>query len=86
MSGLRRRRPPPAHRPPSKGVRPRRPLGRAAPEPGLAADGRARLRTVETGLDRCRHLPRQRRALSGSGEDPSPERARPADEAERYRS
>ncbi|MEV7400375.1 DUF2630 family protein [Streptomyces sp. NPDC091267] len=54
-------------------------------EPGLSAEEKARLRTVEVRLDQCWDLLRQRRALSEFGEDPSQARVRPADEVEGYR-
>lgn len=58
---------------------------RGAHDPGLTADERQRLRTVEVRLDQCWDLLRQRRALSEFGEDPSQARVRPADEVEGYR-
>lgn len=43
-----------------------------------------RLRAVETELDRCWDLLRQRRALRDAGEDPDRASARPADQVEGY--
>ena len=43
-----------------------------------------RLRAVETELDRCWDLLRQRRALRDAGDDPDQARARPADQVEGY--
>ncbi|WP_371930589.1 DUF2630 family protein [Streptomyces poriferorum] len=59
---------------------------RTGREPGLSAEEKARLRTVEVRLDQCWDLLRQRRALSEYGEDPAQARVRPADEVEGYRS
>jgi hypothetical protein len=44
----------------------------------------ARLRTVETELDQCWDLLRQRRALRETGGDPKDAHVRPADEVEGY--
>ena len=46
---------------------------------------RARLRAVETSLDRCWDLLRQRRARRAAGEDPDDAHARPASQVEGYR-
>lgn len=43
-----------------------------------------RLRAVETELDRCWDLLRQRRALRDAGQDPDGARVRSADEVEGY--
>ncbi|UYM04011.1 DUF2630 family protein [Solicola gregarius] len=43
-----------------------------------------RLRAVETELDRCWDLLRQRRALRDAGSDPDAASARPADQVEGY--
>lgn len=43
-----------------------------------------RLRAVETELDRCWDLLRQRRALRDAGQDPDQARTRSADEVEGY--
>ncbi|MCX4963519.1 DUF2630 family protein [Streptomyces sp. NPDC079020] len=59
---------------------------RSTGNPGLSAEEKARLRTVEIQLDQCWDLLRQRRALSEFGEDPSVARVRPADEVEGYQS
>ena len=44
-----------------------------------------RLRAVETELDQCWDLLRQRRSRSEFGQDPDEARVRPADEVENYR-
>jgi hypothetical protein len=44
----------------------------------------ARLRRVETELDQCWDLLRQRRALRDTGGDPKAARVRPADQVEGY--
>jgi Protein of unknown function (DUF2630) len=44
----------------------------------------SRLRVVETELDRCWDLLRQRRALRETGGDPQSAHVRPADEVEGY--
>ncbi|MGB3485779.1 MAG: DUF2630 family protein [Mycobacterium sp.] len=43
-----------------------------------------RLRAVEVQLDQCWDLLRQRRALRGTGDDPSAAQVRPADQVEGY--
>jgi hypothetical protein len=43
-----------------------------------------RLRAIETALDQCWDLLRQRRALRETGGDPREARVRPADEVEGY--
>lgn len=43
-----------------------------------------RLRSVETQLDQCWDLLRQRRALREAGADPDEASVRPADEVQRY--
>lgn len=45
---------------------------------------RRRLRQLETALDQCWDLLRQRRAKTRAGEDPEQARTRPADEVEGY--
>jgi hypothetical protein len=49
-----------------------------------ADEEHARLRAVETELDRCWDLLRQRRALRETGGDPTSAHARSADEVEGY--
>ncbi|MFG2078396.1 DUF2630 family protein [Nonomuraea maritima] len=46
---------------------------------------RARIADLESALDRCWDLLRQRRASRGVGEDPDNAAPRPADEVENYR-
>ncbi|MCW3765695.1 DUF2630 family protein [Paenarthrobacter ureafaciens] len=48
-------------------------------------DNRARLAQVETQLDQCWDLLRQRRAKLDAGEDPDEAEARPISEVEGYR-
>ncbi|MFD1827656.1 MULTISPECIES: DUF2630 family protein [Mumia] len=62
-----------------KSLRERRERGEADPEAELA-----RLRQVETSLDQCWDLLRQRRAKEEFGEDPGHAAVRPADEVEGY--
>ncbi|MGH3360757.1 MAG: DUF2630 family protein [Nocardioidaceae bacterium] len=50
-------------------------------EPGDELD---RLRTIETELDRCWDLLRQRRALRAADQDPDRARPRPTDQVEGY--
>ncbi|MFG1696358.1 DUF2630 family protein [Nonomuraea sp. NPDC049309] len=45
----------------------------------------ARIKELETALDQCWDLLRQRRARRGAGEDPDGATARPASEVENYR-
>ncbi|GAB2911825.1 DUF2630 family protein [Nonomuraea fastidiosa] len=45
----------------------------------------ARIKELETALDQCWDLLRQRRARRGVGEDPDGATARPASEVENYR-
>ncbi|TNY35635.1 DUF2630 family protein [Thermomonospora catenispora] len=45
---------------------------------------RQRLRRLETALDQCWDLLRQRRAKAQAGEDPDQARVRPTDEVEGY--
>ncbi|MEV4564222.1 DUF2630 family protein [Nonomuraea sp. NPDC049419] len=45
----------------------------------------ARIKELETALDQCWDLLRQRRARRGAGEDPDGAAARPAREVENYR-
>lgn len=52
---------------------------------GLAEDDRVRLRRLETQLDQCWDLLRQRRAKEEFGEDPDDAKARPVSEVESYR-
>jgi hypothetical protein len=49
-----------------------------------ADEEHSRLRAVETELDRCWDLLRQRRALRETGGDPENAHVRPADEVEGY--
>ncbi|MFC4112974.1 DUF2630 family protein [Nonomuraea zeae] len=46
---------------------------------------RNRIKQLETALDQCWDLLRQRRARRGAGEDPDNAAARPASEVENYR-
>ncbi|MCV7346577.1 DUF2630 family protein [Mycolicibacterium rhodesiae] len=48
------------------------------------AEEHTRLRAIETELDQCWDLLRQRRALRETGGDPSQASVRPADEVEGY--
>lgn len=50
------------------------------------AEEHERLRRVETELDQCWDLLRQRRALSEAGEDPGAAKVRPSSTVEGYRS
>jgi vacuolar-type H+-ATPase subunit E/Vma4 len=50
----------------------------------LAEDSRARLATLEEGLDQCWDLLRQRRALREFGEDPDRAQVRSPDTVENY--
>lgn len=52
---------------------------------GLVEDDRERLTRLETQLDQCWDLLRQRRAKEEFGEDPDDARARPVTEVESYR-
>jgi uncharacterized protein DUF2630 len=47
-------------------------------------DDRARLRMLNTSLDQCWDLLRQRQALRDAGENPDAARSRPVDEVESY--
>ena len=49
-----------------------------------ASDEHARLHRIETELDQCWDLLRQRRALRETGGDPGDARVRPPDEVEGY--
>ncbi|CAM5620492.1 hypothetical protein GCM10010329_19850 [Streptomyces spiroverticillatus] len=51
---------------------------------GLSEADRSRLAAVEVQLDQCWDLLRRRRARSEYGEDPTTEKARPANEVEGY--
>ncbi|TNC49499.1 DUF2630 family protein [Mumia zhuanghuii] len=62
-----------------KSLRERRERGDADPETELA-----RLNEVETSLDQCWDLLRQRRAKAEFGEDPGEAQVRPASEVEGY--
>ncbi|MEU8887168.1 DUF2630 family protein [Streptomyces sp. NPDC048442] len=58
--------------------------GRASGDPGLGADGAARLKALEVQLDQCWDLLRQRRAKSEFGENPDEAAVRPPGEVEGY--
>ncbi|MFJ9556567.1 DUF2630 family protein [Nocardiopsis sp. NPDC101807] len=57
---------------------------RSAPG-GLEPEERGRMEEVESALDQCWDLLRQRRARSEFGQDPDEARVRPASEVENYR-
>ena len=59
-------------------------LERSHAGPGLAGDQIARLREIESSLDRCWDLLRQRRARRQAGQDPDLARPRPASTVEGY--
>jgi len=52
---------------------------------GLSADEMARLRSLESALDQCWDLLRQRRARRNVGEDPDGAEVRPPEVVVRYR-
>lgn len=53
--------------------------------PDKSAENQQRLRSVETELDQCWDLLRQRRGKAEFGEDPGQAHVRPAAEVENYR-
>lgn len=53
--------------------------------PDKSPENQQRLRSVETELDQCWDLLRQRRSKAEFGEDPSEAQVRPAAEVENYR-
>ncbi|MDH6521779.1 hypothetical protein M2163_001229 [Streptomyces sp. SAI-135] len=57
---------------------------RSLTEHGLDEEGRNRLKSVETQLDQCWDLLRQRRAKSEFGQNPDEAHVRPAGEVEGY--
>jgi len=61
-----------------------RELERSHAATGLDEDGVARLRSIETALDQCWDLLRQRRARRETGQDPDAAAVRPESVVEHY--